>query len=216
MPRLIHLRRIKAHAQPQRRTSVQLRAVRQRRNTTIIDLGLGKAQRVKLVLGRDLQPTGLLVLHIEASLDAHLDNAVDLLVQARGNDGQVLRPRDRGSVFGGLVPDSEGVASDRSFLQVVARLATDDEALVPGHGVDDSVDVAVFHAVGDEGAGVDVGVLEGEVDLLRHRGCAGGGGDVLELDFGAGGEGVDDLGFGVEEGAGGEVLGEGETCGWVS
>ena len=64
----------------------------------------------------------------------------------------------------------------------------------------------------DEGAGVHVGVLEGEVQFLHRGAVLGGVVELLEVDFDARGGDVGQFGFGVEEG--GVVVGDcgGDTC----
>ena len=77
-------------------------------------------------------------------------------------------------------------------------------------GVDESVDVA-SSAVVEESAGVEVGLLEGQVELLG--GLAGGVGveEVLELGLDGLRHEAGELNLGVEEGGGGPALGNGDT-----
>lgn len=173
---------------------------------------LGEGERVKLVLGSELEARGLAVLDVVGGLDADLDGGVDLLVVGGGGDGQVLAT-DEGSGEGrGLVAETEGVAGDGGLLDIVASLTTDEETLVAGGHVKDGVKVAVGKAVVDESAGVDVRVLEGEVELLGGAVGLAGVPEVLEVNLDASAGDVGELDLGVEEGSGGPGLGNGDVC----
>ena len=209
--RLVELVRVKREAEPKRRASIELRTVRERRNTAIVDLGLGEAERVELVLRRELETASLASLHVVAGLRAHLHGPVHLLVVARGDDSQVLRGVDVGSVAGSCVAEAETVLRDRGFLEIVAGLTADKEALMSRDDVNDGVDIAARLRVVDEGAGMHIGVLEGEGEFLR-----GGRGfarvpEVLQVDLGAGGDDVGELDFAVEERGGGPRLRDGDA-----
>jgi len=173
---------------------------------------LGEGEGVKLVLGGKLEASGLAALDVVGGLGADLDGGVDLLVVRSGNDGEVLGA-DKGSGEGrGLVAETERVAGDGGLLDVVASLTTDEEAIGAGGHVNNGVEVAVREAVVDESAGVDVGVLEGEVDLLGGAVGLAWVPEVLEVDLDAGVGEVGELELGVEEGCGGPGLGDGEAC----
>lgn len=173
---------------------------------------LGEGEGVKLVLGGELEARGLAVLDVVGGLGADLDGGVDLLVVGSGNDGQVLGADEGSGEGGGLVAETERVAGDGGLLDVVASLTTDEEALVAGGHIKDGVKVAVGKAVVDEGAGVDVGVLEGKVELLGGAVGLAGVPEVLEVDLDAGGGDVGELDLGVKEGSGGPGLGDGNVC----
>lgn len=173
---------------------------------------LGKGEGVKLVLGGKLEASGLAGLDVVGGLGADLDGGVDLLVVRSGNDGEVLGA-DEGSGEGrGLVAETKGVTGDGGLLDVVASLTTDEEALVAGGHVKDGIEVAVGETVVDESAGVDVGVLEGKVELLGGAVGLAGVPEVLEVDLDAGGGDIGELDLGVEEGGGGPGLGDGDVC----
>ena len=212
MPRLIQLIRVQTESQTNRGTRIKLGTIRQRRNPTIIDLDLRKRQRVELILRRQLQPTRFRGLHIISGLDAHFGGGIDFLVEGSGEDAQVLDPGDAGDVVGGLVGEGDGVAGDRRLLEVVAGFTSDEEAFVAGGDVDDGVDVAVVVAVVEEGAGVDVGVFEGEGEFFRARDRFVGAPEVLEVDFDARGDDVGEFDFAVEDGGCGPAFGDGYAC----
>ena len=173
---------------------------------------LGEGEGVKLVLGGKLEASGLAALDVVGSLGADLDGGVDLLVVRSGNDGEVLGA-DEGSGEGrGLVAETERVAGDGGLLDVVTSLTTNEEALVAGGHIKDGVEVAVGKAVVDESARVDVGVLEGKVELLGGAVGLAGVPEVLEVDLDAGGGDVGELDLGVKERGGGPGLGDGDVC----
>ena len=212
MPRLIQLIRIQTETQPNRRAGIKLSTIRQRRNPTIINLNLRERQRVKLILRRQLQPTGFRGLHIVPRLDSHFGGGVDFLVEGGGEDAQILDARDAGDVVGGLISEGDGVASYGRFLEVVAGFTSDEEAFVAGGHVHDGVDVAVVVAVVEEGAGVDVGVFEGEGEFFRARDRFVGAPEVLEVDFYPRGDDVGEFDFAVEDCGGGPAFGDGHAC----
>ena len=181
-------------------------------NTGLAQTYLGEGERVKLVLGGELEASGLAALDVVGGLGADLNGGVDLLVVRSGNDGEVLGA-DEGSGEGrGLVAETERVAGDGGLLDIVTSLTTNEEALVAGGHVKDGVKVAVGKAVVDESAGVDVGVLEGKVELLGGAVGLAGVPEVLEVDLDAGGGDVGELDLGVEERGGGPGLGDGNVC----
>ena len=173
---------------------------------------LGEGEGVKLVLGGKLEASGLAALDVVGGLGADLDGGVDLLVVRSGNDGEVLGA-DEGSGEGrGLVAETERVAGDGGLLDVVTSLTTNEEALVAGGHIKDGVKVAVGKAVVDESAGVNVGVLEGKVELLGGAVGLAGVPEVLEVDLDASGGDVGELDLGVKERGGGPGLGDGDVC----
>ena len=210
--RFIQLISIETQSQPNRGASIEFGTIRQGRNTAIIELDLGERERIELILRRHLQPTRFSRLHIIPSLDADFHGRVDFLVEASGEDAQVLDPRDAGAVLGRLIPKRNGISRHGRFLQIIARFTADEDALVAGGDVHDGVDVAVVVAVVEEGAGVDVGVLEGEGEFFRARDFAGGTPEVLEVDFHARGHDVGEFDFAVEDRGGGPAFGDGDAC----
>ena len=173
---------------------------------------LGEGEGVKLVLGGKLEASGLAALDVVGGLGADLNGGVDLLVVRSGNDGEVLGA-DEGSGEGrGLVAETERVAGDGGLLDVVTSLTTNEEALVAGGHIKDGVKVAVGKAVVDESTGVDVGVLEGKVELLGGAVGLAGVPEVLEVDLDAGGGDVGELDLGVKERGSGPGLGNGDVC----
>lgn len=173
---------------------------------------LGEAERVKLILGGDLEAAGLAVLDVVGGLCADLDGTVDLLVVAGGDDGQILAADDGGAVARGLIAETEGVAGDGGLLDVVACLTADQETLVAGNEIDDSVDVVVGHAMVDEDARMDHGVLVGDGELLGGRVGLARVPQVLDVNLGAGGDEIGKLDLGIEQRGGGPGLGDGDAC----
>ena len=181
-------------------------------NTDVAQTYLGEGEGVKLVLGGELEASGLAALDIVGGLGADLNGGVDLLVVRSGNNGEVLGA-DEGSGEGrGLVAETERVAGDGGLLDVVASLTTNEEALVAGGHIKDGVKVAVGEAVVDESAGVDVGVLEGKVELLGSAVGLAGVPEVLEVDLDAGGGDVGELDLGVKKRGSGPGLGNSDVC----
>lgn len=171
---------------------------------------LGEGQGVELVLGGNLKTNALTALEIVGGLSTSLNVGVDLLVVRSGKNAQVLHGNEGGGEGRGLVAETSAVAGDGGLGDVVASLSTGNEALVADSGVNESVDVA-GSAVVEEGAGVEVGLLEGQVELLG--GLAGGVGveEVLELGLDGLRHEAGKLNLGVEEGGGGPALGNGDT-----
>ena len=176
---------------------------------------LGERKRVELVLGSKLKTAGLLCLHIVASLGTNLDGGVDLLVVACGDESQVLGADNAGDVARGLVAETKRVAGDSSLLDIVASLTTDEETVRAGDNVDDGIDVALGGAVVDECAGVDVGVLESGVDLLRGRALLGWVPEVLKINLDAWSDNIGELNFAVEKRRGRPCLSDGDTLTFV-
>ena len=171
---------------------------------------LGEGQGVELVLGGNLKTDALTALEIVGGLSTSLNVGVDLLVVRSGKNAQVLHGNERGGEGRGLVAETSTVAGDGGLGDVVASLSTGNETLVADGGVDEGVDVA-SSAVVEESAGVEVGLLEGQVELLG--GLAGGVGveEVLELGLDGLRHEAGELNLGVEEGGGGPALGNGDT-----
>ena len=172
---------------------------------------LGEAERVKLVLSREIETVGLAGLDVVGGLGAHLDGVVDLLVVGGSDDGEVLLANKGRSEAVSLVAEAELVAGDRRLLDVVAGLTTNEEAVGASDRVDDGVNVAVGEAVVDESASVDDGVLEDEVELLGGAVGLAWIPKVYEVDFHASVGEIGELNFGVEEGGGGPGLGDGDA-----
>lgn len=129
------------------------------------------------------------------------------MVVAGGEERQVVAGGDGGGVLGNAVADGGGVLGDGGLVDVVATLSTNEEALV----AEDSVEVggrAVQEV--EEGTGVQVGLLEVEVEL-GALGLLSGLvlGENLSLE--ALGDVVVELELGVEGVGGGPCLGEGEA-----
>lgn len=229
MASLVELVGVKGETEADGGASVELGAVGESSNATVVDLDLswivssvqmstrycslylGERERVKLVLRRKLKTAGLLGVDVVASLGADLNGGVDALVVAGGNDAEVLGANDAGSVVWGLVSKTQAVLGDGSLLDVVASLTTNEEALVSGSHVNDRIDVALSSSVVDEGARVDVGVLEGQVELLDGRALLGWVEQVLEVDLDAGCGDISELDLGVEQRSGGPRLGDGHA-----
>lgn len=172
---------------------------------------LCKGDWVKLVLGGELKATSLLRLHIVTGLGTNLDGGVDLLVVACGNQSQVLGADNAGNVAWGLVTDTERVSSHSSLLHIVTSLTTDEEAVRASDNIDNSVDVALSSRVVEESAGVDVGVLEGEVDLLGGGALLGRVPEILDVNLDAWSNDIGQLDLAVEERCGGPRLGDSHT-----
>lgn len=177
---------------------------------------LGERDGVDAVLGGNLEADVVAGLGVPGSLGTSLNLAVDLVVVRSGENAQVVAGSDGSGVRGGLVADGSGVAGDGGLVDVVAGRGTSQEALV----ADDSVDVGLgaLEEV-EEGTGVEVGLLEGKVELGTLVGGLLGGGrgeegeDTLSLQ--ALGEAVSELDLGVEGGGGVPCLGKGEACATV-
>ena len=212
---LVQLRSIKAHTKSQRGTSIELSAIRKRRNTPIIDLELRKAQRIELILARQLNTTRSCGLHIITDLDARLSCAVDLLVVARGNDAEVLCALHSCDVGGCLIPECEGVFRYSGFLHIVSCLTSDQEAIMSRYDIDERVDIAGGLRIVNESAGVNGRVLEGEGEFLRGARSFAWVPKVLEVELDTRCDDVGEFELGVEEGGGSEDLGDSEACMWM-
>ena len=129
------------------------------------------------------------------------------MVVAGREQAQVVARGDGGRVLGHAVADGSSVLGDGGLLDVVATLRTDQEAFVAEDGVE--VGRRTVQEV-EEGAGVQVGLLEVQVKL-GALGLLGGLvlGEDLRLE--ALGDVLVELEFGVEGVGGGPGLGEGET-----
>lgn len=180
---------------------------------TTIDSGssyLGEGGRVDLVLASDLDTDGVVALGVVASLGTSLNVGVDLLVVRSSNDAQVLGTSDGCGVGGRSVASGGGVASDGGLVDVVTGLSTDEETLVADNSVKDGADVTRGTTV-NEGAGVGVGLLEGQVELLSTLGRRIGVPQVLDLSLDGLGEELGKLNLGVEESGSSPSLSNGNT-----
>lgn len=129
------------------------------------------------------------------------------MVVAGREQRQVVAGGDGSRVLGNAVADGSGVLGDGGLVDIVATLSTDEEALV----AEDSVEVgggAVQEV--EEGAGVQVGLLEVEVEL-GTLGLLGGLVLGQDLSLEALGDVVVQLKLGVQSVGGGPSLGEGEA-----
>lgn len=130
------------------------------------------------------------------------------MVVASSEDAQIVGSGDGGTVLGGDVTDSGAVASDGGLLDVVTGRGTGEESLVS----DDSVDVGsrTLEQV-EEGAAVEGGLLEGEVEL--GAGVVAGGEELEDgLRLETLGQGVGELKLGVEGVGRVPCLGQGKAC----
>lgn len=175
---------------------------------------LGEGDRVELVLGGNLKTKVLAALEVVGALDTGLDVAVDLLVVAGSNNAEVLESENAGVEGGVLVTGTSAVAGDGSLGDVVAGLSTDNETLVADGGVNESVDVAAGTVV-EEGTGVEVGLLEGQVELLGGLAGVVGAEKVLELGLDGLRHEAGNLNLGVEDGLSGPALGDGDAWGYA-
>jgi hypothetical protein len=168
---------------------------------------LSEGRGVKLVLGGNLKADLVSGLGFPGGLGTGLNLGVDTVVVASGEQTQVVRGGDGSGVSGEAVSDGSRVFGDSSLLDIVATLSTNEETLVTEDGVE--VGGGTLEEV-EEGAGVQVGLLEEEVDL----GALGlGAGEVLGQDLGLEtlGDVVVELELGVEGVGGGPDLGECEA-----
>lgn len=130
------------------------------------------------------------------------------MVVRGGEDAQVVGGDDGGGVEGLLVANTEGVLGDGGLLDVVAGLGTDEETIV----ADDGVEVGgwALQEV-EEGTGVEVGLLEVQVELDALG--LGGGEEVAEnLSLEALGDVVVQLDLGLEGVGSVPGLGDGQAC----
>jgi hypothetical protein len=129
------------------------------------------------------------------------------VVVAGREDGEVVAGSDGSRVLRKAVTNGSGVLGDGSLLDIVSTLSTDEETLVAKDDV--KVGGRALQEV-EESTGVEVGLLEVEVELgtLGLR-----GGQVLgeDLSLKALGDVVVELKLGVESVGSGPGLGEGET-----
>lgn len=170
---------------------------------------LSERRGVQLVLAGNLKADGVTGLGVPGGLGTSLDLSVNAVVVAGREEGQVVASGDGSRVLGKAVANGSGVLGDGSLLDIVATLSTDEEALVAEDGVE--VGGGALQQV-EEGTGVQVGLLEVEVEL----GTLGlGAGQVLSdnLSLEALGNVVVQLKLGVEGVGGSPRLGEGKA--WV-
>ena len=168
---------------------------------------LGEGRGVQAVLAGDLEADGVAGGGVPGGLSTGLDLSVDAVVVRGGEEGQVVAGGDGSGVLGNAVADGSGVLGDGGLVDVVATLGTDQEALVAEDGVE--VGGGAVQQV-EEGAGVQVGLLEVQVEL-GTLGLLGG--LVLGQDLGLEtlGNVVVQLKLGVEGVGGGPSLGEGKA-----
>ncbi|KAB8606207.1 hypothetical protein FH972_025838 [Carpinus fangiana] len=193
-------------------------AARPSTDATVVDLGLEVGQwsararqrdkmkirahlveggGVQLVPGSQLEADGAGALAVPGGLGAGLDLAVDLVEVAGGEDAQVVGGVDGDAVLRGEVAEGRRVLGDGGLVDVVARLAADDEAVV----AEDDVNVGggALEQV-DKGAQVVLGLLEVQVELgglcggvglegAQHLGLEALGDVVVKLELGV--DGVD-------------------------
>ena len=168
---------------------------------------LSEGRGVKTVLAGNLQADGVAGGGVPGSLGTSLNLSVDAVVVAGGEEGQVVAGSDGSRVLGNAVTDGSGVLGDGSLVDVVATLSTDEEALVAEDGVE--VGSGALQEV-EEGTGVQVGLLEVEVEL-GTLGLLSGLVLGEDLSLEALGDVVVELELGVESIGGGPGLGEGEA-----
>ncbi len=84
------------------------------------------------------------------------------MVVRGGEDTQATRSSDDGAVLCRGVANGQGILGDRSFLDIVACLPTNQETVAPQDGI--NVCNRTFEDI-EEGAGIEVGLFEVKVDL---------------------------------------------------
>lgn len=131
---------------------------------------LSERDGVQAVLAGNLEADRVTALGVPDGLGRGLDLAVDLVVVAGGEDAQVVGGGDGGAVLGSDIADGGAVAGDGGLLDVVTGRGTGEEALVADDGV--NVGGGALEEI-EEGAAVEGGLLEGEVEL--GAGAVGGG-----------------------------------------
>lgn len=129
------------------------------------------------------------------------------MVVGGGEEGQVVAGGDGSGVLGNAVADGSGVLGDSSLVDVVATLSTDEEALVAENSVE--VGGGAVQQV-EEGTGVQVGLLEVQVEL-GALGLLSGLVLGEDLSLQALGDVVVQLKLGVESVGSGPSLGEGKA-----
>lgn len=134
------------------------------------------------------------------------------MVVAGGEEGQVVAGGDGSGVLGNAVADGSRVLGDGGLVDVVATLSTDEEALVAENGVE--VGGGAVQEI-EEGTGVQVGLLEVQVEL-GTLGLLSGLVLGEDLSLEALGDVVVELELGVEGVGGGPSLGEGEASGRIN
>ncbi len=168
---------------------------------------LGEGRGVQAVLAGDLETDGVAGGGVPGSLGTSLDLSVDAVVVGGGEEGQVVAGSDGSRVLGNRVTDGSGVLGDGSLVDVVATLSTDQEALVAEDGVE--VGSGAVQKV-EEGTGVQVGLLEVQVEL-GSLGLLGGLVLGEDLSLEALGDVVVQLELGVEGVGGGPSLSQGKA-----
>ena len=168
---------------------------------------LGEGRGVQAVLAGDLEADGVTGLGVPGGLGTGLNLGVDTVVVRGGEDAQVAAGGDGSGVLGNAVADGSGVLGDGGLLDVITTLGTDEEALVAQDGVE--VGRGAVEEV-EEGTGVQVGLLEVEVQLST-LGLLGGLVLGQDLSLEALGDVVVELELGVEGVGGGPSLGQSEA-----
>ena len=116
------------------------------------------------------RPTLLEPLESPGGLGTSFDLRVDLVEVGCGKHAQIAARRHRGGVLGRGEAHGGRVAGDGRLLDIVRSLGTGEEALVTDDGV--NVGGGTLGQV-EEGASVDVGLLEVDVDALAVGLCGG-------------------------------------------
>ena len=129
------------------------------------------------------------------------------MVVAGGEERQVVAGGDGSGVLGNAVADGSGVLGDSGLVDVVTTLSTDEESLMAENSVE--VGGGAVQEV-EEGTGVQVGLLEVEVEL-GTLGLLSGLVLSEDLSLEALGNVVVELELGVESVGSGPRLGEGEA-----
>jgi len=129
------------------------------------------------------------------------------VVVASGEQRQVVAGGDGSGVLGNAVANGSGVLGDGGLGDIVATLSTNQEALVAQDGIE--VGGGAVQEV-EEGAGVQVGLLEVEVEL-GTLGLLGGLVLSQDLSLEALGDVVVQLKLGVQSVGGGPSLGQGKA-----
>ena len=174
MCRLTHVLGVEGGAKTEGRTRAELDIVGQGEDAALVNLALYvvslllfslslyllaylcEAAWVKLVFACNLHPDIRACIAVPRSLRASLNSRVDVVVVACAEHAQVVRAGNSRSVGSSAVAKRSRVLGHGCLLDIVAALDTSDEALVADGGVDCR---DLFEEV-DEGAGVDIGLLE--------------------------------------------------------
>ena len=131
------------------------------------------------------------------------------MVVRGGKDLHITGGSKGSGVGGGLVSNSSRRTSDGSLGDIVTSLTTNNEALISAYGIDDGGEIARGATV-EEGAGVEGGLFEMEVDFLALVPGLGGE-EVLHLGLQAFRDGVVKLDLGIEQLLGRPSLGDSDA-----